>query len=73
MSGRDTTFFDMVVLMLCTLPYVVFAGAIALLLGQPSISATMWLWASMVVLILVLLGAIAVWRLRNRRHRGNSS
>ena len=56
---------DTVVLMLCTLPFIVLAAGIAILLGQPSLSVTLILWGSMVVLIVVFFGAIA-WKNRDR-------
>jgi hypothetical protein len=52
---------DLVVLMLCSLPFIVLVSPIALLLGQPSPTVTILLWVGMVVLILVLFGVLA-WR-----------
>ncbi len=72
MNERDATLANIVVLMLCTLPFMVVVGAIALLLGQPSVSATLLLWVGMVILIVILFGAIAVRGLRNARHERNS-
>jgi hypothetical protein len=46
------------VLMLCTLPFVVIAAGIALLLGQPSLSLTLTLWGGMVFAIMVFFGAL---------------
>ena len=62
---KGTTPVDIVVLVLCTLPFIVFAAGIAVLLGQPSLSVTLVLWGSMVVLIVIFFGAFA-WKLRNR-------
>jgi hypothetical protein len=56
---------DTVALMLCTLPFIVLAAGIAILLGQPSVSVTLILWGSMVVLIVVFFGAFA-WKVRDR-------
>ncbi len=51
---------------------MVVVGGIALLLGQPSVSATLLLWVGMVIIIVILFGAIAVRGLRNARHERNS-
>ena len=56
---------DTVVLVLCTLPFIVVAAGIAVLLGQPSLSVMLVLWGSMVVLIVIFFGAFA-WKLRRR-------
>jgi hypothetical protein len=50
---------DIVVLVLCTLPFIVLVSPIALLLGQPSLSVTLVLWGSMVFIILLAFGAFA--------------
>lgn len=71
-NERDATLANIVVLMLCTLPFMVVVGGIALLLGQPSVSATLLLWLGMVILIVILFGAIAVRGLRNARHERDS-
>jgi hypothetical protein len=62
---KGTTLMDIVVLVLCTLPFIVLTAAIALLLGQPSLSVTLVLWGNMVVLIVIFFGAFA-WKLRKR-------
>jgi hypothetical protein len=67
-KGKGITLEDVVVLMLCTLPFILLVGVIALLLGQPSPSVTLVLWGSMVVLILIFFGAFAS-KLRDRSRR----
>ena len=65
MTTNGTTPGDTVILVLCTLPFIVVAAGIAVLLGQPSLSLTLVLWGTMVVLIVIFFGAVA-WKLRNR-------
>jgi cytochrome c-type biogenesis protein CcmH/NrfF len=54
-----------VVLVLCTLPFILVAAGIAVLLGQPSLSLTLVLWGTMVALIVIFFGAVA-WKSRKR-------
>ncbi len=69
MNEKGKTLEDLVVLLLCALPFIVLVGPIAVLLGQPSPTRIILVWLGMVVLILALLGAFA-WRLWKQSTQG---